>query len=84
MLDAGIGANLIIPSLVELSGPVGFLSPKKTRALAEKASQAFEIKSSGLNHIVRRLSGGNKQKVNLSRWLVKDLDYIILDCPTVV
>ena len=82
MLDAGIGANLIIPSLVELSGPVGFLSPKKTRALAEKASQAFEIKSSGLNHIVRRLSGGNKQKVNLSRWLVKDLDYIILDCPT--
>ena len=82
MLDAGIGANLIIPSLVELSGPVGFLSPKKTRALAEKASQAFEIKSSGLNHIARRLSGGNKQKVNLSRWLVKDLDYIILDCPT--
>ena len=31
---------------------------------------------------MRRLSGGNKQKVNLSRWLVKDLDYIILDCPT--
>ena len=31
---------------------------------------------------MRRLSGGNKQKVNLSRWLIKDLDYIILDCPT--
>ena len=28
------------------------------------------------------MSGGNKQKVNLSRWLVKDLDYLILDCPT--
>ncbi len=82
MLDAGIGANLVIPSLAELSGPMFFLSPKKTRALAEKASEAFEIKSSGLNHIVRRLSGGNKQKVNLSRWLIKDLDYIILDCPT--
>ena len=82
MLDAGIGANLVIPSLAELSGPMFFLSPKKTRVLAEKASEAFEIKSSGLNHIVRRLSGGNKQKVNLSRWLIKDLDYIILDCPT--
>lgn len=82
MLDAGIGANLIIPSLAELSGPMFFLNPVKTRALAEKASKSFEIKSSGLNHIVRRLSGGNKQKVNLSRWLVKDLDYIILDCPT--
>lgn len=82
MLDASIGANLVIPSLAELSGPAFFLSPKKTRALADKASQEFEIKSSGLDHIVRRLSGGNKQKVNLSRWLVKDLDYIILDCPT--
>lgn len=82
MLDAGIGANLIVPSLTNLTGPAFFLSPVKTKALAEKASQAFEVKSSGLNHIVRRLSGGNKQKVNLSRWLVKDLDYIILACPT--
>ena len=82
MLDAGIGANLIIPSLTNLSEAMCFLSPAKTRNLAEKASQAFEVKSSGLSHIVRRLSGGNKQKVNLSRWLVKDLDYIILDCPT--
>ena len=24
----------------------------------------------------------NKQKVNLSRWFVRDLKYIILDCPT--
>ena len=51
MLDAGIGANLVIPSLAELSGPLFFLSPKKTRDLAEKASREFEIKSSGLNHI---------------------------------
>lgn len=82
MLDAGIGDNLIVPSLKELSGPMAYLSPMKTKELARKASQAFEIKSSGLGHVVRRLSGGNKQKVNLSRWLVKDLNYIILDCPT--
>lgn len=82
MLDAGIGDNLIVPSVKELSGPLAFLSPVKTKDLAQKASEAFEIKSSGLGHVVRRLSGGNKQKVNLSRWLVKDLKYIILDCPT--
>ena len=28
------------------------------------------------------MSGGNKQKVNLSRWLARGLDFIILDCPT--
>lgn len=82
MLDASIGDNLILPSASNLSGAMAFLNPKKTKDLAQKASKAFEIKSSGLGHIVRRLSGGNKQKVNLSRWLVKDLDYIILDCPT--
>lgn len=82
MLDASIGDNLILPSASNLSGSLAFLNPAKTKALAQKASEAFEIKSSGLGHIVRRLSGGNKQKVNLSRWLVKDLDYIILDCPT--
>lgn len=82
MLNAGIGDNLIVPSTLELSGPLAFLSPAKTRRLAQKAAMDFEIKASGLNHVVRRLSGGNKQKVNLSRWLVKDLAYIILDCPT--
>lgn len=82
MLDASIEENLIVPSVSNLSGTVAFLNPKKTKKLAKDASVAFEIKSSGLGHIVRRLSGGNKQKVNLSRWLVKDLNYIILDCPT--
>ncbi|MBB5264141.1 ribose transport system ATP-binding protein [Catenibacillus scindens] len=82
MLDASIGDNLILPSARDLSGKGAFLSPVKARKLAQRASEAFEIKSTGLRHIVRRLSGGNKQKVNLSRWLIKDLDYIILDCPT--
>ena len=31
---------------------------------------------------MRELSGGNKQKVNLGRWLLKDLDVLIVDCPT--
>ena len=82
MLDASIQNNLVLPSATNLSGKMAFLSPTKTKNLAQEASESFEIKSSGLGHIVRRLSGGNKQKVNLSRWLVKDLDYIILDCPT--
>lgn len=82
MLDASIGDNLIAPSVGNLSSTLAFLDPRKTKKLARQALEAFEVKASGLGHIVRRLSGGNKQKVNLSRWLVKDLDYIILDCPT--
>lgn len=82
MLDAGVGDNLVLPSVKALSVKFGFLSPKKAKKLEQDAAEAFEVKASGLEHVVRRLSGGNKQKVNLSRWLIQDLDYIILDCPT--
>lgn len=82
MLSASIKDNLFIPSAKELSAGPWYISRKKTTKLAEDASKAFEIKSTGIGHIVGRLSGGNKQKVNLSRWMIKDLDFIILDCPT--
>lgn len=36
----------------------------------------------GVKQTVSSLSGGNKQKVNLGRWLIKDIDVLILDCPT--
>lgn len=42
----------------------------------------MNIKCTNVKQIVSALSGGNKQKVNLGRWLVKDLDILVLDCPT--
>jgi len=82
MLSADIRDNIAIPSARELSGPLGFISPRKVTKLSQRAFDEFDIKATGLEHKVGRLSGGNKQKVNLSRWLVKDLQYVILDCPT--
>ena len=82
MLNAGIGENIAVPNVKRLAVKFGFLNPSSVRKVANEASQAFEIKSSGLGQVVKSLSGGNKQKVNLSRWLIQDLEYIILDCPT--
>ena len=83
MLDATIGQNISVPNVRLLTqGPLKFLSPARVNKLSNKASVDFEIKSSGLGQVVKSLSGGNKQKVNLSRWLVQDLEYVILDCPT--
>lgn len=36
----------------------------------------------GVDQFVSALSGGNKQKVVLARWVGKDSDLIILDSPT--
>jgi ribose transport system ATP-binding protein len=82
MLGAGIDTNLAVPNAKALSGAGGFLRPGGLRALAEKALKAFDIKAQGVDQVVGSLSGGNKQKVNLSRWLVRDLEFMILDCPT--
>lgn len=82
MLQAQIALNLQIPSLSKLAGPLGFINPRKKRALAEEAKKAFEIKCVSVEAPVNSMSGGNKQKVNLSRWLARGLDFIILDSPT--
>ena len=82
MLQAQIALNIQIPSMSNLAGPLGFISPKKKRALAEDAKKSFEIKCVSVDAPVNSMSGGNKQKVNLSRWLARGLDFIILDSPT--
>lgn len=82
MLDAGVGENIQIPSLVDLKAAFGYLNPDRIRNLVETAASSFEIKATGMDQVVKRLSGGNKQKVNLSRWMIKNLDFVVLDCPT--
>jgi ribose transport system ATP-binding protein len=82
MLDASITGNISVSNAKRLSGNFGFLSPKKLNNLSLLAARDYNIKAAHLEQIVRTLSGGNKQKVNLSRWLVQSLNFIVLDCPT--
>lgn len=82
LMDASIEDNIYMPSVQELQGKLFFISPAKCLRLAEKAKKQLSIKCTTVHQIVSSLSGGNKQKVNIGRWLVKDLDILILDCPT--
>lgn len=82
MMQAAIRDNMYLPSAGELAGAAGFTNPKSIDTLAQKAYDDFEVKATGIKQPIGRLSGGNKQKINLGRWLTKDLNYCILDCPT--
>ena len=82
MLSAKISKNIQIPSAGEMASALYFISPVKAENLSNGAVERFEIKCASPAAAVNSLSGGNKQKVNLSRWMIKDLDFIILDCPT--
>ena len=72
---------MVLPSLKELQR--GFTITKKRETLfAEKQIEALSIKCESANQYVSRLSGGNKQKVVLAKWLGKDIRLLVMDCPT--
>jgi ribose transport system ATP-binding protein len=69
-------------SLREIQKNFFFISPQKCNELATDTERSLNIRCTSVNQLVGSLSGGNKQKVNLGRWLIKDLSIIVMDCPT--
>ena len=86
MLNASVRDNLLVPSTKRLAwgkNVLGYIAPKKVRELTTEAVDTMSIKTYDANlQKVGSLSGGNKQKVSLAKWLVQNLDFFILDCPT--
>lgn len=82
LMNAPIRDNVYMPSCMEIEKGPFFISPRSCTRLANEAKERFSIKCTSVNQVVGSLSGGNKQKVNLGRWLIKDLDILVLDCPT--
>ncbi|MDR1245975.1 MAG: sugar ABC transporter ATP-binding protein [Clostridiales Family XIII bacterium] len=82
MINAEIRDNFCLPSLDGMKGKFGLLSAKKLNDAANKAKDAFAVRCRDIFQEVGGLSGGNKQKINLGRWIAKDLSVLILDCPT--
>jgi ribose transport system ATP-binding protein len=82
MLGTDIRSNFVLPSIEEMKGSFGYLKPSKLNAAASGSVEKFAVRCQSVFQGVSRLSGGNKQKINLGRWIAKDLDLLILDCPT--
>ena len=59
-----------------------FLKPKSIRRIAEKYVQNLCIKCTSPKQLIGNLSGGNQQKVIVSRCLSTEPDIILLDEPT--
>ena len=49
--------------------PAGILQPRRERRLARSFMERLSIKATSPTQVVRSLSGGNQQKVVLSKWL---------------
>ena len=60
----------------------GVIDRDREYLTADQYRQSMNIKTPSISEVVGRLSGGNQQKVVLSKWLVSGPDVLILDEPT--
>ncbi len=82
VMNQSICENICLPSLGDLSNKVGLLSDRKLHAFAEKEAENMSVKMQNVDQFVSDLSGGNKQKVVVARWIGKDSDLVVFDSPT--
>ncbi len=83
VLNQSIGDNIILPSIKSLAySCTAFINRKKARAFAQKHAEEMSVKMQNTDQFVSELSGGNKQKVVLARWIGKGSDIVVLDSPT--
>ena len=82
VLNQSIEDNICLPSLNSLSNGIGLLNDKKLGEFSNKFAKQMSVKMVGVKQFVSELSGGNKHKVVLARWIGKDSDIVVLDSPT--
>ncbi|MFI9589741.1 multiple monosaccharide ABC transporter ATP-binding protein [Nonomuraea sp. NPDC052265] len=60
----------------------GWVNENEEYKVAEEFHRSMNIKAPSVNSVVGKLSGGNQQKVVLSKWILTQPDVLILDEPT--
>lgn len=74
--------NVALPNLDFLSSKLGLVNRKKEAEITARAVKNFAIKLANPEVEAGSLSGGNQQKVIVSKWLARNSKVVIFDEPT--
>jgi rhamnose transport system ATP-binding protein len=82
IMPMSIYTNISLPMLRRYLNGAGLVRQRKEIATAEEFQEKLSIRTPSVKADVDKLSGGNQQKVMLSKWLNADPKLLVLDEPT--
>jgi ribose transport system ATP-binding protein len=85
LLAATARENIVLSLLDrnEVSGPLGLVSQRRCRDIADGIGGRVDLSAAYLGRMVSKLSGGNQQKVLFGKGFGEERDIYVLDEPTV-
>jgi rhamnose transport system ATP-binding protein len=81
-MPMSIATNISLPMLGRYTSALGLIKRGNENQTAEEFRQRLSIRTPSIHSAVSKLSGGNQQKVVLSKWLNARPQLLILDEPT--
>jgi len=81
IMQLNVRENISLSNLRQVTGRF-FINQAEENSVAEKFKQALRIRTPSIDQKVENLSGGNRQKVILARWLFTKSKLLIFDEPT--
>lgn len=79
-LSVEVNTNMVA---VDKVSAYGVINGRKSKFQATTLVERLKTKTPSVHQLVKNLSGGNQQKVVISKWLAQESDIFIFDEPTV-
>jgi len=82
-LKQSIADNIVVRIIERLASKIGLMKDKAKQEVVEEWIKKLDIKVFSSKNPASSLSGGNQQRLVLSKWLASNLKILILNGPTV-
>ena len=80
-VDMSVSSNAVLASLDQYMSGI-FINAKGIRDVTEEHVEKVNVKTPSIDQQIKKLSGGNQQKVVIAKWLIRNCDILIFDEPT--